>query len=260
MTESHLHRLEQAWRDAPEAAVARALSTPDDYDAEALPIIQREAARRGIDAAAMVRDAPPDARDREPSPASRLLGWAGSYLRRHRLVAAGLWGGALPLMWMLIERGVAPETTASRVVCLLAVLLVFLAGLTAVAWPLLRYRAAVLVTLVAVAAAASVGFVRILLATPEFRRSWVQYILWPSVASFMLTWTLSCLVICAAVWVRRRSWPVYPAGCCVRCGYDLRGQVEPRCPECGTAFDRTTAENGAAKVSAVEAVNTDAPC
>ena len=24
---------------------------------------------------------------------------------------------------------------------------------------------------------------------------------------------------------------------CATCGYDLRGQVEPRCPECGTAFD-----------------------
>jgi hypothetical protein len=24
---------------------------------------------------------------------------------------------------------------------------------------------------------------------------------------------------------------------CVPCGYDLRGQAEPRCPECGVAFD-----------------------
>jgi uncharacterized paraquat-inducible protein A len=23
---------------------------------------------------------------------------------------------------------------------------------------------------------------------------------------------------------------------CLRCGYDLRGQTEPRCPECGTEF------------------------
>ena len=26
---------------------------------------------------------------------------------------------------------------------------------------------------------------------------------------------------------------------CIKCGYDLRGQTEPRCPECGTAFERT---------------------
>jgi hypothetical protein len=25
---------------------------------------------------------------------------------------------------------------------------------------------------------------------------------------------------------------------CLECGYDLRGQVESRCPECGRAFDR----------------------
>jgi hypothetical protein len=24
---------------------------------------------------------------------------------------------------------------------------------------------------------------------------------------------------------------------CVKCGYNLRGQVEPRCPECGTPYD-----------------------
>ena len=26
-------------------------------------------------------------------------------------------------------------------------------------------------------------------------------------------------------------------GDCLNCGYDLRGQVEPRCPECGSEFD-----------------------
>ena len=24
---------------------------------------------------------------------------------------------------------------------------------------------------------------------------------------------------------------------CIKCGYDLRGQEEPRCPECGTGFE-----------------------
>lgn len=26
---------------------------------------------------------------------------------------------------------------------------------------------------------------------------------------------------------------------CLHCGYDLRGQTEPRCPECGSSFDPT---------------------
>ena len=30
---------------------------------------------------------------------------------------------------------------------------------------------------------------------------------------------------------------------CIRCGYDLRGQTEPRCPECGTGFEWTKLKN-----------------
>lgn len=30
---------------------------------------------------------------------------------------------------------------------------------------------------------------------------------------------------------------------CVKCGYDLRGQVEARCPACGSAFDATLLRN-----------------
>ena len=29
-----------------------------------------------------------------------------------------------------------------------------------------------------------------------------------------------------------------PVGRCANCGYDLRGLLAPRCPECGTSFDR----------------------
>lgn len=31
--------------------------------------------------------------------------------------------------------------------------------------------------------------------------------------------------------------PVWESGCCVQCGYSLRGLPLPRCPECGTPFD-----------------------
>ncbi len=32
-------------------------------------------------------------------------------------------------------------------------------------------------------------------------------------------------------------------GISVICGYDLRGQVEPRCPECGAPFDPSNMSN-----------------
>lgn len=34
--------------------------------------------------------------------------------------------------------------------------------------------------------------------------------------------------------------PSYPPGCCRKCGYNLRGLTEPRCPECSTEFDPST--------------------
>jgi hypothetical protein len=33
-------------------------------------------------------------------------------------------------------------------------------------------------------------------------------------------------------WLVMRGIPI-----CLRCGYDLRGQADPRCPECGNPFD-----------------------
>ena len=33
-----------------------------------------------------------------------------------------------------------------------------------------------------------------------------------------------------------RFVPKFPRGHCRRCGYNLKGLTEPRCPECGTGF------------------------
>ena len=42
----------------------------------------------------------------------------------------------------------------------------------------------------------------------------------------------------ARLWfVRLTSDPRVAEGRCARCGYDLQGLTEPRCPECGTPFD-----------------------
>ena len=45
----------------------------------------------------------------------------------------------------------------------------------------------------------------------------------------------ACLVA-AACWKNRSRSPAIP-GSCPKCGYDLTGLREPRCPECGTTFD-----------------------
>lgn len=52
-------------------------------------------------------------------------------------------------------------------------------------------------------------------------------------------------LVYAAVWTTRRGVRRFlrvqlvskGISVCLECGYQLRGQVEPRCPECGTGFD-----------------------
>lgn len=52
-------------------------------------------------------------------------------------------------------------------------------------------------------------------------------------------------VVAALEWIRfrrsrrylREQLQVRGVPICIACGYDLRGLTEPRCPECGTAFD-----------------------
>ena len=58
------------------------------------------------------------------------------------------------------------------------------------------------------------------------------------------------MLLIPLVWVRERKWMrVYlrnylndhAVPICRICGYDLRGQVDPRCPECGTPCDEPNA-------------------
>lgn len=48
--------------------------------------------------------------------------------------------------------------------------------------------------------------------------------------------------------LRRRGIPV-----CMECGYNLQGQVEPRCPECGEPFDLKLLVESGARVAAPSA-------
>lgn len=75
----------------------------------------------------------------------------------------------------------------------------------------------------------------------------------PSMAIVVAGLFYGCGISLALRWglrdpVRRhlRRWLVqFGVPICIPCGYDLRGQVEPRCPECGEAFDPSLLRSGA---------------
>jgi hypothetical protein len=109
------------------------------------------------------------------------------------------------------------------------------------AWRILRWRyAGVMILLVAVvmplSMMAGAGLARILGANTLLNRGFISGLtggLTGIVISFLavricfrrLQRTIRELLVSRGVAV------------CIQCGYDLQGQTEPRCPECGTAFD-----------------------
>lgn len=71
----------------------------------------------------------------------------------------------------------------------------------------------------------------------------INYYLWPKVrhvspyrlirVPVWLPWLASCAWIIHRL-VRRRRWS--RLGCCLDCGYDLRGSIGTRCAECGAVI------------------------
>ena len=63
--------------------------------------------------------------------------------------------------------------------------------------------------------------------------------LWIPIAVVSLAFVISSPALLLR-WMRsKRREP----GVCSQCGYDLRGQVKPRCPECGTPFNETISQS-----------------
>lgn len=57
-----------------------------------------------------------------------------------------------------------------------------------------------------------------------------------AVVILLIGWLILSLFLCLLVLLNERWRPVRKPGCCVKCGYSLRGLVDQRCPECGTPF------------------------
>lgn len=147
-----------------------------------------------------------------------------------RLALAALTGVVYQLVYLTMSEGVL---ASHRLWAFPGSLAVYFVAICACCWPLTSYR---LGFFVALAATLSFDAVRVLYNISYWGDSLAENLSLLSVVGIGADWVLAWLVISLAVFFRKRRWPVYPAGCCRKCGYNLTGVERPRCPECGTPF------------------------
>jgi hypothetical protein len=232
--------LAQAWRNATDAEVVRGIASPSDYTAEALGILQAEAHRRGIEAGTIRLPGPfeDSVYLRLMAPVGR-FSWANvTFLWRHRLLTACLYGVAI----RAAGGAIAPHVPNIHPVLWVALYLaVYTLGLALLCWPLRAYKPTA-----SISAVASLGLYAYSLPSQvTFIRSDVfdpPFIVFAFLAPPIIFWLVPYAALSGVVFLRNRYRPIYPPGHCGRCGYDLQGLPEPRCPECGKPFERQEAQ------------------
>ncbi len=230
MGEPDPDRIEQAWRDAIDDDVSRALAAGADYPTAVHAIIKAEAQRRGISADSCVFSTAP-----APSIIQRLGAVALRFVWAHRIIAALAFGASvsLGLRSVLAILGIKDFR-----VWLVVFLVVYLVGLCLVCWPLRVYRVIPCTALAAWAGDLLVGILRV---GKYFFKMTALDLFAGLLISLLTLWLVPCILLSGGVFLHNRYWPVFPAGHCKNCGYNLRGLPIPRCPECGEAFDPTEA-------------------
>jgi len=106
-----------------------------------------------------------------------------------------------------------------------------------ICWPLRSNRRIVLANAVAGVAYATFNVIRMLVGM-EAAFTYKLALAGPVfVSGAILRGGTGFLVLGLAGLIRNKLYPVYAEGCCRACGYDLRGQEDARCPECGAGFE-----------------------
>ncbi len=78
-------------------------------------------------------------------------------------------------------------------------------------------------------------FLRQTILWPRFRCS--KQMMWIAVPLWMPTFLFASLCFAYLYLPTHRRSKCKKLGLCVKCGYNLRGLTEPRCPECNTLFE-----------------------
>ncbi len=225
----------EAWRNAADAEVARALADLTAYEPAAVAVIQTEATRRGVDAITAVNDASVR-RSLYLAPASAII----RFFLRHRYITAILVGVAYERAKTVISPILQSyvHTTADAVAINVASALVYLLIVGVLCLPLRTYRTVLATFAFFVLGSFGAGFPNIVrwISTLSQQRT-ISYAFFLFVSALLIAWAVPCLVLSIVVYLRNRYRPIYPPGHCGKCGYDLHGLPEPRCPECGKPFE-----------------------
>jgi len=236
MNPPDLHGIADAWHRASDADVARGLAELADYEPAVVAIIQAETHRRGITPATGA-----DVHTRLDSVYLRLILAVARFFRRHRFLTAILvgfaYGRASEVARPLIQAHV--HTTAVAIAINAAFLAALALAIGVFCVPLRTYRTVLAASAFAILGGIGAGIPRIV---PWMVRTWSQplgkpYLAVLLVSPFLLTWAAECLLLSLIVFLRNRYRPVFPPGHCRKCGYNLFGLPEPRCPECGKPFE-----------------------
>ena len=67
---------------------------------------------------------------------------------------------------------------------------------------------------------------------------WNLWDVWDAGGLYVIPLYAPFLLIALPTLLVWRLAPKFPRGHCRRCGYNLKGLTEARCPECGTGFER----------------------
>lgn len=233
MGEGDLELIEDAWRRASDLDVAQALYNPEDYSEQVLKVVCAEAERRELgekEIAELVVQRTFEPIRRLAAPAARFLWprpllWACVFGVAFQIASAGI---PAPTSWISLSLRAA-GTLVVPPLCL--------------GWlcrPLRRYGVVLQVTSVCAVSwtVTQVIFGALgLLGVAQFSTLGMAVAL---AISLPIKWGIACAPLCGIVFLRNRYRPLYPPGHCTQCGYNLRGLPEPRCPECGTAFEPPT--------------------